>query len=215
MIARSDLAVGTALEPQEYGPLTLTDFVRYQGASGDFNPIHHDTAFAQAAGIPGERIVMHGNNKSLAELREALVAGVRHINVDSFDELDRLEVLRAEGIPVPRVALRITPGVEAHTHEFIATGQDDSKFGFNLGNGDAARAVARAQRSSAVDLIGLHCHIGSNVFAASSFARWASSLPLHEVLLEGDVQGAASAGGHQQRGEGQVQGGSAVHRIFG
>ena len=67
--------------------------------------------------------------------------------------------------PVPRVVLRITPGVHAHTHEFIATGQDDSKFGFNLGNGAAAAAVERARRSPAVELVGVHCHIGSNVFA--------------------------------------------------
>ena len=93
---------------------------------------------------------------------------VRHIVVDSFDELDRLELLHAEGLPVPRVVLRITPGVHAHTHEFIATGQDDSKFGFNLGNGDAHRAVDRMRRSPACELDGVHCHIGSNVFDAST-----------------------------------------------
>ena len=99
-------------------------------------------------------------------------AGVRYIVVDSFDELDRLDALHADrASPVPDVLLRITPGVHAHTHEYIATGQDDSKFGFNLGNGDAARAVERARRSSSVDLVGLHCHIGSNVFAAESFGR--------------------------------------------
>ena len=125
---------------------------------------------ALSAGVPPERCVLHGNNKDVGELRYAITAGVYHINVDSFDELDRLESLHASGLPVPRIALRITPGVEAHTHEYIATGQDDSKFGFNLANGDAARAVERARRSSAVELIGLHCHIGSNVFAVSSFA---------------------------------------------
>ena len=75
--------------------------------------------------------------------------GVSHIVVDSFDELDRLDALHAEGLPVPAVLARITPGVHAHTHEFIATGQDDSKFGFNLGNGDAQRAVDRMRRSAA------------------------------------------------------------------
>ena len=126
---------------------------------------------ALAAGVSAQRCVMHGNNKSVDELRLALTSGVRHINVDSFDELDRLEALNREGLPAPRVHLRITPGVHAHTHEFIATGQDDSKFGFNLGNGDAAKAVDRALRSGALELVGLHCHIGSNVFAAASFAR--------------------------------------------
>ena len=95
---------------------------------------------------------MHGNNKSVDELRMAIEAGVRHIVVDSFDELDRLDALHAAGgVPVPDVLLRITPGVHAHTHEYIATGQDDSKFGFNLGNGDAGRAVdagARVRRPS-------------------------------------------------------------------
>ena len=95
---------------------------------------------------------------------------------------------------MPAVLLRVTPGVHAHTHEYIATGQDDSKFGFNLGNGDAARAVERAQRSSAVDLVGLHCHIGSNVFAAESFGRaaevmaaFAAPLDLPELVLGGGL----------------------------
>lgn len=149
---------------------------------------------ALAAGVPAERCVLHGNNKSLDELRYAITAGVHHINVDSFDELDRLESLRSAGLPVPRIALRITPGVEAHTHEYIATGQDDSKFGFNLANGDALRAVDRARRSAAMDLIGLHCHIGSNVFAVSSFARaaevmasFARPLDLPELTLGGGL----------------------------
>ena len=90
--------------------------------------------------------------------------------------------------------LRITPGVHAHTHEFIATGQDDSKFGFNLANGDAERAVERATRSPSMRLVGLHCHIGSNVFAASSFARaaevmarFAAPLGLPELVLGGGL----------------------------
>lgn len=149
---------------------------------------------ALSAGVPAERCVFHGNNKSLDELRYAINAGVHHINVDSFDELDRLDALRAEGLPAPRVALRITPGVEAHTHEYIATGQDDSKFGFNLANGDALRAVTRAEHASSVQLIGLHCHIGSNVFAASSFARaaevmagFAAPFDLPELTLGGGL----------------------------
>jgi diaminopimelate decarboxylase len=101
---------------------------------------------ALEAGVPASSCVLHGNNKSVAELREAIVAGVRHIVVDSFDELDRLDLLRTERVgPAPDVLLRITPGVHAHTHEFIATGQDDSKFGFNLSlrTADAARSSAR------------------------------------------------------------------------
>jgi diaminopimelate decarboxylase len=150
---------------------------------------------AVSAGVPASSCVMHGNNKSVDELREAVVAGVRHIVVDSFDELDRLDVLHEERAgPAPDILLRITPGVHAHTHEFIATGQDDSKFGFNLANGDAARAVKRATTSPSVNLVGLHCHIGSNVFAASSFAMaaevmagFAVPLGLPELVLGGGL----------------------------
>ena len=122
---------------------------------------------ALAAGVPASACTLHGNNKSDAELRMAIDVGVRHIVVDSFDELDRLDALHAAGArPIPDVLLRITPGVHAHTHEYIATGQNDSKFGFNLANGDAVAAVERTRRSASVHLLGLQCHIGSNVFAA-------------------------------------------------
>jgi diaminopimelate decarboxylase len=148
-----------------------------------------------AAGVPADACTLHGNNKSLDELRHGIEAGVRHIVVDSFDELDRLDLLHAEGVgPAAKVLLRITPGVHAHTHEFIATGQDDSKFGFNLNNGDALKAVDRARRSSSVDLVGVHCHIGSNVFEASSFAKaaevmadFAVPLDLPELILGGGL----------------------------
>ncbi|MBY5163825.1 diaminopimelate decarboxylase [Salsipaludibacter albus] len=150
---------------------------------------------ALAAGVPADDCVLHGNNKSVAELRRALEVGVRHVVVDSFDELDRIEDLVSGGAgEPPSVLLRITPGVHAHTHEFIATGQDDSKFGFNLANGDAARAVERARGSAAVRLSGLHCHIGSNVFDAASFARaaavmadFAVPLDLPELVLGGGL----------------------------
>ena len=150
---------------------------------------------AMAAGVPAGSCTLHGNNKSGDELRLAIEAGVRYLVVDSFDELDRLDVLGAAGVgPAPRVVLRITPGVHAHTHEFIATGQDDSKFGFNLANGDALRAVDHARRSSAMELVGLHCHIGSNVFEASSFAKaaevmadFAVPLDLPELILGGGL----------------------------
>jgi diaminopimelate decarboxylase len=155
-----------------------------------------------AAGVPASACIMHGNNKSVAELRMAIGEQVRHIVVDSFDELDRLDALHAERAgPVPDVLLRVTPGVHAHTHEFIATGQDDSKFGFNLGNGDAMRAVDRCRSSASVNLVGLHCHIGSNVFAASSFGKaaevmadFAAPLGLPELVLGGGLGVAYVAG---------------------
>ncbi|MCB9401465.1 MAG: diaminopimelate decarboxylase [Microthrixaceae bacterium] len=122
-----------------------------------------------AAGVPAERTVLHGNNKSLDELRLALTAGVGRIVVDSDDELDRIESLVASGLPVPRVLLRINPGIEVHTHEHVRTGNLDSKFGFPLPTGQADDALARARASAAVDLVGLHMHIGSQVFSVDNF----------------------------------------------
>ena len=125
---------------------------------------------ALAAGMPPERVKLHGNNKSLEELATARRAGVR-IVVDSFDELDRLDQLYAEDGAAVRVLLRVTPGVEAHTHEYVMTGQVDSKFGFGLASGDAARAVERAGAAPATEVVGVHVHIGSQIFLAHSFAK--------------------------------------------
>ncbi len=143
---------------------------------------------ALAAGVPAGRLVLHGNNKSTAELAAALSVGVGRIVVDSFDEIDRLEALVADppeldGSPEdgaapprwrPRVLARITPGVEVHTHEFVRTGQEDSKFGFGLASGAAARAVTRLADLDArgvVEFVGIHAHLGSQVFALAPFAQ--------------------------------------------
>jgi diaminopimelate decarboxylase len=126
---------------------------------------------ALAAGVPGERLVFHGNNKSVDELRAAVDNGVGRIVVDSFDELDRLDALHAQIGVRPKVLLRVTPGVEAHTHEFIATGHDDTKFGFTVSSGAAERAVDRAGAAESVELVGIHAHIGSQVFRLPSFAQ--------------------------------------------
>lgn len=124
---------------------------------------------AMKAGVPPSSCVLHGNNKSVEELQAAMQAGVRHIVIDSFDEIERIENLVLKGLPVPRVQIRITPGVHVNTHEYVATGQDDSKFGFNLNNGDANRAIDTARSSSAMELVGIHCHIGSNVCNVDNF----------------------------------------------
>lgn len=127
-----------------------------------------ELAVARRAGVPAERLVLHGNNKSEAELESAIGAGVGRIVVDSFDELDRID--RLAGDPVD-VLVRITPGVEAHTHEFVATGHDDTKFGFTVATGAATDAVERVRRSPATRFRGVHCHIGSQVFRLESFAE--------------------------------------------
>ena len=123
---------------------------------------------ARRAGVPAERMVRHGNNKSIDELRTAIAGGIGRIIVDSFDELDRLDRLHGELGLRPRVLLRLTPGVEAHTHEFIATGHDDTKFGLTVSSGAAQRAVDRASASTSVELVGVHAHIGSQVFRLDS-----------------------------------------------
>ncbi len=128
-------------------------------------------AVARAAGVPASELVLHGNNKSIVELRAAIVEGVGRLVIDSFDEIDRIERLVSEGLPAPNVLLRITPGVEAHTHEFVSTGQVDSKFGFAVETGAADAAIDRLMRSEAVRLLGLHAHIGSQVYRVESFAE--------------------------------------------
>ncbi|MEX2280178.1 MAG: diaminopimelate decarboxylase [Acidimicrobiia bacterium] len=125
---------------------------------------------AIAAGVPAARLVLHGNNKADHELARALEVGVGRIVIDNFDEIDRIESMVGQGAPAPKVLLRITPGVEAHTHEYVSTGQDDSKFGFTVSTGAARSAVERVRQSDAMELVGIHAHIGSQVFRAQSFA---------------------------------------------
>jgi diaminopimelate decarboxylase len=139
------------------------------------------------AGVPADRLVLHGNNKSDAELRHALAARVGRIVVDSFDEIDRLDRLAPEvaGSGQPKVLLRVTPGIEAHTHEYVQTGQDDSKFGFGIASGAAAEAVNRLRHpGSPVDLVGIHAHIGSQIFELSSFERATGVLASFFLPLE-------------------------------
>jgi len=126
---------------------------------------------AEVAGFPAERIFFHGNNKTREELEYALARGVGFIVVDSFQELDLLEELVAERAGSQRVLLRITPGVEAHTHSYVQTGQVDSKFGFGLLEGVALEAIRRALAAPRLDLVGLHAHIGSQIFLLEGFRK--------------------------------------------
>jgi diaminopimelate decarboxylase len=133
----------------------------------------NELSAALAAGFPAERIALHGNNKSLVELRLAVDAGIGRIVLDSFDEFDRLVPLAearvaAGGRPVA-VLVRSTVGIEAHTHEFIATAHEDQKFGIPLAGGQAAEAVRRALGLDGLELIGIHSHIGSQIFDMSGF----------------------------------------------
>jgi diaminopimelate decarboxylase len=131
---------------------------------------------ALSAGVPPEQITMHGNNKSLEELSRAVGAGIGHIVVDSFEEIARLAYLTGSGRPPaaepafrPNVLVRVTTGVEAHTHEFMATAHDDQKFGFSLASGAADEAVRRVLACPGLSFAGLHSHIGSQIFDTAGF----------------------------------------------
>ena len=128
-----------------------------------------ELAVALAAGMPPARIKLHGNNKSVAELARAVDSEVGWIVVDSFDEIARLSALAADRGVRPRVMIRVTVGVEAHTHEFIATAHEDQKFGFSLASGAAFEAAQRVARDARLELAGLHSHIGSQIFDTSGF----------------------------------------------
>jgi diaminopimelate decarboxylase len=128
-----------------------------------------ELAVALTAGFPAARIAMHGNNKSVAELERAVTAGVGTIVVDSLAEIERLADVASRSGVRQRVLVRVTVGVEAHTHEFIATAHEDQKFGFSLAGGVAEQAVARVLGADSLVLVGLHSHIGSQIFDTAGF----------------------------------------------
>jgi diaminopimelate decarboxylase len=123
------------------------------------------------AGVPAERIVMHGNNKSTAELRAALQARVKHVVLDSTDEFVRIgSLVRDEHLEAPSVLVRVNPGVDAHTHEYLTTGAVDSKFGVPIIGGSALHVVQRIVETNIARFGGLHVHIGSQIFRRDGFA---------------------------------------------
>ncbi len=136
-----------------------------------------ELAVAESAGFPAERITFHGNNKSVPELRRALAYGVGRIAVDSSEEIERLAAAAAVAGARQRVYIRVTPGVEAHTHEYVSTGQEDQKFGFSLSSGAAADAISQVLAHPAeLELVGLHAHIGSQIFDTAGFRLAAQRL---------------------------------------
>ncbi|HEX6339110.1 MAG TPA: diaminopimelate decarboxylase [Jiangellaceae bacterium] len=144
-----------------------------------------ELAVALRAGFPPGRIGMHGNNKSIAELTRALDVGVDRIVVDSAAEIARLAALARDRGVRARVLLRVTVGVEAHTHEYIATAHEDQKFGFSLAGGAAAEAAAAVLAEPSLDLLGLHSHIGSQIFDTSAFEVAARrTLGLHAAIAD-------------------------------
>jgi diaminopimelate decarboxylase len=128
-----------------------------------------ELAVALRAGTDPARIEYHGNNKTVPELRQAVAAGVGRVVVDSFHEIERLAAVTAELGRTTPVLVRVTAGVEAHTHEYIATAHEDQKFGFSITSGDALDAVRRVEAAPGLELRGLHSHIGSQIFDTSGF----------------------------------------------
>ena len=147
---------------------------------------------ALEAGVPASHLVFHGNNKSETELLFAIENQIGRIVIDSFDEIDRLESLLEDSGNQIQALIRVTPGIQASTHEYVTPGQDDSKFGFTVSNGMAEDAVKRAASSSCIDLLGIHAHIGSQVFSLDSFSKAAevlANLSNHFDLPEVSVGG--------------------------
>lgn len=128
-----------------------------------------ELAVAMRAGIPGEALLMHGNNKSMGEIVAAIDHGVGRIVIDSFEEIARVAEAAAKAGVVQPVMVRATVGVEAHTHEFIATAHEDQKFGLSAESGAVEEAVRRIAKLPSLTLVGLHSHIGSQIFDASGF----------------------------------------------
>lgn len=151
-----------------------------------------ELATALRAGVPASRLVLHGNNKSDAELQDAITRGLGRIVVDSMSELDRLDRIARAMSARQDILLRITPGVAASTHAFIATGHDEAKFGFALSVGLADEAVAAALGAEGLRLRGVHCHIGSQITGAHDFTVAARTMVAflkhvrerHDVELE-------------------------------
>ena len=144
-----------------------------------------ELSVAERAGFPMERVGFHGNNKSLAELERAVELGVGRVIVDSFQEIDRLRTVTTELGRTTGVMVRVTAGVEAHTHEYIATAHEDQKFGFSIASGDALEAVRAVHEAPGLRLLGLHSHIGSQIFDTSGFEVAARRvLALHARVSE-------------------------------
>jgi diaminopimelate decarboxylase len=136
-----------------------------------------ELAVALHAGFPPDRITLHGNNKSVDELTSAIKVGVGHIVVDSMTEIERLDAIAGEAAAVQDVMIRVTVGVEAHTHEFISTAHEDQKFGLSLASGAAMAAVRRVFETDHLRLVGLHSHIGSQIFDVGGF-----ELAAHRII---------------------------------
>jgi diaminopimelate decarboxylase len=144
------------------------------------------------AGVPANRIIVHGNNKSREEIERAIAAGVHRLVVDNFDEIENLRSLVSPTSPLSAL-VRVTPGVEAHTHEYVRTGQEDTKFGFSVASGEARRAINELKELAGLTLRGVHAHIGSQIFEVEGFRE--SMTVLTEFTAEDNFDELCVGGG--------------------
>jgi diaminopimelate decarboxylase len=147
------------------------------------------------AGVPASRVIVHGNNKSADEVAHAVAVGVHRLVVDNFEEIERLRDLVSSDTPL-NALVRVTPGVEAHTHEYVRTGQEDTKFGFSVATGEARRAISMLKEIPGLRLHGVHAHIGSQIFELAGFRE---SMEVLRAFTERDDFDELCVGGRSRR----------------
>lgn len=188
---KSGFQFQVAYAGKAFSSLKIFQLVKEEGLSLDVVS-GGELYIALQAGFPVERIHFHGNNKSKDELELALDANIGCFVVDNFFELSLLQSLAEERKQTVQILLRVTPGVEAHTHDYISTGQEDSKFGFDVSSGQAREAVRISLEQSYVELLGLHSHIGSQIFDTTGFEAAAKRLADFLQTLRSDLDYTAS-----------------------
>lgn len=167
--AKAAFPAGVAYASKAFLCKAMAELVAEYGINMDVSSLG-EMYIALGSGVPAENIVLHGNNKSVLEMKFAVENGIK-IVIDSFDEINLLHDVTSGLKKKCRALLRVTPGVEAHTHEFVKTGHEDSKFGFPLADSVAHRAIEQLFRLGHVELLGLHSHIGSQIFELSPYVE--------------------------------------------
>ncbi|MCA0970288.1 diaminopimelate decarboxylase [Halobacillus litoralis] len=163
-----DVKAQVAYASKAFSSIAMVQVAHQEGLSLDVVS-EGELHTALEAGFPVDRIHMHGNNKSIRELEMAVSNDIGCIVVDNFYEIDLLTAILVEQNKTMNVLMRVTPGIEAHTHDYILTGQEDSKFGFDLSNGQAEEAFLKMNEHEHLHVLGLHCHIGSQIFETQGF----------------------------------------------
>ena len=170
-----DIPAQVAYASKAFSSIAMLEVAHQEGLSLDVVS-EGELHTALESGFPAEKIHMHGNNKSIQELEMAVENHIGCIVVDNFYEIELLHAILQEQQKEMDVLLRVTPGIEAHTHDYILTGQEDSKFGFDLSSGQAEEAFLKVSKASRINMKGLHCHIGSQIFETSGFEMAARKL---------------------------------------